>query len=108
MFLEDLWDESVYVGADIEDLIVEALEGLALALKLNDPVDLVQTSLQPVLTHHLSYDVLSLIRVNLKEPAQFLKGNVLVDLGDHLNVVLNDSLVEHWIAFLWYSSLMHL
>lgn len=108
MFLEDVGDEGVDVGANVQDLVVKALEGQALALELHNSLLLIQTGFDPLFAHHLGYDYFCLVWVNFQESAQLLERYVLVNLRYHLDVVLYQCLPQHCVPFLRDGLLMDL
>lgn len=66
--------------------------------KLHKLVHLVQHSADSLLSDHLGDGLLSLPGGNAKEISQLSEGDVHVDLGEHLYVMLNKRFAEDRVA----------
>lgn len=106
MFFANITHQGVYVFTDGLDLLVIGGLSVRLVLELNKFILLVQNSVQTFLTYLLGNDFFRLLRSNSKEVSKFFKGNVHVQLRNHLDIVLDTRIFQDWKAIRVFNFLM--
>ncbi len=89
MLLKNISKQLVDILAYVKNLTVICAYSLAVTLKLNNSLFLVKGCHHSFLPDHQSNNRFSLGWVNFQETTKFIKGYVLVDLGDHFDIVLD-------------------